>query len=216
MIIAGIDEAGRGPVIGPMVMAIAVIEKEKEQELIDLGVKDSKLLTEQKRNELIDKIKEKTLEWNEVKIFPKEMDEYLLRKSLNELEAMKAAQLINSLKKKPDLVLIDSCDLVQARFGERISKYLNKKIKIVSEHKADLNYPIVGAASIIAKVERDAEIKKLSKKFGDIGSGYSHDEKTISFIEKYLKENDCLPECARKSWNTSERLENERFQKKLI
>jgi ribonuclease HII len=216
MIIAGIDEAGRGPVIGPMVMAITVIEKEKEQVLFDLGVKDSKLLDKRKRTELIDKVKENVLEWNEVKVYPKEMDEYLLRKSLNELEAMKAAQLINSLKKKPDLVLIDSPDLIQARFGERISKYLNKKIKIVTEHKADLNYTIVGAASIIAKVERDKEIEKLCEEFGDIGTGYSHDEKTISFIQKYLKKNNCLPECARKSWNTSERLENERFQKKLF
>ncbi|MBN2127379.1 MAG: ribonuclease HII [Candidatus Diapherotrites archaeon] len=217
MIIAGIDEAGRGPVLGPMVMAIALINKENEETLKQLGVKDSKLLTESKRNELIKPLKENLLEFNSVKVHAKEIDEFLARKSLNELEAMHAAKLINSLKELPDLVLVDSPDIIESNFEKRIQKYLNKKIKVISKHKADLNYLIVGAASIIAKVERDTEIKKLSKKFEcDLGTGYPHDEKTISFIEKYLKENNCLPECARKSWNTSERLITERFQKKLF
>jgi ribonuclease HII len=216
MLIAGIDEAGRGPVLGPMVMAITVIEKEKEEKLKKLGVTDSKLLTEKKRMELLPKIKKIVNEFNSISIQAKEIDEFMLRKSLNELEAMKAAQLINSLKTIPELVLIDSPDLIEANFEKRIQKYLNKKIKIISQHKADLNYLIVGAASIIAKTERDEEIKKLKKKFGEIGSGYPGDEKTILFIKTHLKKNNCLPDCARKSWNTSKRLINDRFQKKLF
>jgi ribonuclease HII len=217
MLIAGIDEAGRGPVLGPMVIAITVIEKEQEEKLKELGVTDSKLLSEKKRLELLPKIKETVIEFNSVKIQAEEIDGFMLRKSLNELEAMKAAYLINSLKATPDLVLIDSPDLIESNFEKRIRKYLNKKIKIISQHKADLNYLIVGASSIIAKTERDEEIKKLSKEFKcDLGTGYPHDEKTISFIKNYLKKNNRLPECARKKWNTSTRLSDERFQQKLF
>ena len=216
MLIAGIDEAGRGPCIGPLVMAITLIEKENEDQLIELGVKDSKLLSVQERERQLPEIKKIVIEYYSSHASAKQLDELMLKKSLNEIEAMHAAKLINKLKKKPDLVYVDSPDTIMEEFGKRIQKYISSPVKIISEHKADMNYPIVSAASVIAKVERDEEIKKLSKEYGEVGSGYPGDEKTINFLKKYLAKNKCVPKCARTAWQTIKRLDAERFQTKLF
>jgi ribonuclease HII len=216
MIIAGIDEAGRGPVIGPMVMAVAVIEKKDEEKLGMLGVKDSKQLSKIERETQLPEIKKILLEHYTLHIQPDEIDRMVEKKGLNELEAMKAAKLLNMLKHKPKVVYIDSPDVVMADFGKRIEKYIDFNVKIISEHKADENYPIVSAASIIAKVERDAEIEKLCKIYGQIGSGYSHDPDTITFLKKYFLQNNRLPDFARKSWQTSKDLQDQKYQKKLF
>ena len=215
MLIAGIDEAGRGPCLGPMVMAVAVIEKSSEARLSEIGVADSKLLTPEQRSFQFPKIKKALSEFATVHIQPEEIDSLRDRKSLNEIEAMRAAQLLNGLKKKPDLVYVDSPDIIEYNFAKRIKKFLSFETIVKTEHKADLNYPIVSAASILAKVERDAEIEKLARKFGKIGSGYPHDPETIAFIEKYLQEHKKLPSIARKSWDTSQRLLDARLQTKI-
>ena len=215
MLIAGIDEAGRGPCIGPLVMAVAVIEKEKEPELQKIGVADSKLLSPKEREFQFPKIKKALSEFKTLHILPEEIDSLRDRQSLNEIEAMRAAELLNSLQKKPKLVYIDSPDIIEAAFAKRIKKYLNFETVLKTEHKADVNYPIVSAASILAKVERDAAIKLLEKDFGKIGSGYPHDPDTIAFIESYLQKHKKLPSIARKSWDTSQRLLDARFQTKL-
>ena len=148
-----------------------------------------------------------------------EMDELMARESLNEIEALKIGYLLNNLKSKPDLVYVDSPDPVASNFAKRIHQYLSYKTKIVAEHKADVHYPVCSAASIIAKVERDREIQKIQAQFseyGNIGSGYSHDERTITFIQKYIQKHDSLPECARKKWDTNVRLMNARWQTKLV
>jgi ribonuclease HII len=219
MLIAGVDEAGRGPAIGPMVMAVAVIEAEEEQILKDLGARDSKFVPVNERERLYPVLKEKLYYSKTEHVFPKEMDELMDWQSLNEIEAMKIGKLLNELPEKPDLVFVDSPDVPAGNFSKRIKNYLGFNVKILSEHKADVNYPIVSTASIIAKVERDIEIKKLQKEFksfGNIGSGYSHDERTISFLESYLKKNQTLPHCARKKWETNRRLVDAQFQTKLF
>ncbi|MDO8627207.1 MAG: ribonuclease HII [Candidatus Diapherotrites archaeon] len=216
MLIAGIDEAGRGPALGPLSIACAVIEKEREEELISLGVTDSKLLTPKQREEFYTQLPEILHEFNFLQIQPKELDELMQRKSLNEIEAMKIGFLLNNLKEKPEIVFVDSPDPVSSEFAKRIQKYISFKVKIVSEHKADFKYPIVSAASIIAKVERDKEISELTKIHGRIGSGYPSDPETIKFIEEYLKKFGKLPEFARKKWQTNQRLVDEKFQQKLF
>ncbi len=216
LIIAGIDEAGRGPVFGPMVLCIASIKKNDEENLVKLNVRDSKQIPLNERNELFEKVKKELLEWKSVQVEAKEIDELMNRKSLNEIEALKAAELIDSLKQKPDIVFVDSPDLIQNNFALRIKKYLTSKVKIRAEHKADDNYPVVGAASIIAKVQRDNAVEVLSEKFGDIGSGYPHDPATIQFLKEWLKEKGELPEFARKKWSTSKNALDEKFQTKLL
>jgi len=215
MLIAGIDEAGRGPCVGPLVMAVTCIEKKQEQSLLELGVRDSKLLQKKKREEFFPKIKKIVKEYSFSKISASKIDTLRIRKSLNEIEAMMAGELLNSLKKKPDLVYVDSPDILEANFALRIKKYISFDIIIKAEHKADINYPVVSAASILAKVMRDNEIEKLEKKYGKIGSGYSHDETTITFLKNYLHDNNSLPNIVRKSWVTTQNILKEKYQKKI-
>ena|SRR3989344_3477639 len=216
MLIAGIDEAGRGPCLGPLVMAIALIHKEDEEKLVELGVKDSKMLSVKERERQLPEIKKIVVEFHSSHINAEEIDALMARKSLNEIEAMHAGKLINALKERPDVVYIDSPDVVMAEFGKRIEKYVSFPVKIISEHKADVNYPVVSAASVIAKVERDGEIKKISAEYGNVGSGYPHDEVTIRFLKNYLLEHSSLPGFVRQSWQTISFLQNEKFHKKLF
>ena len=215
MLIAGIDEAGRGPVLGPMVIAVAVIEKTMEDEFKELGIKDSKELTEFERKELYPKIVERAVEWKTVKIEANELDKLMKQYSLNEIEALKIGGLLNSLKHAPEVIIVDSPDTIQANFGIRIKKYYKKNCTMRTEHKADQNHTVVGAASILAKVQRDQAIEEYAKEFGEIGSGYSHDPKTIKFIKTWLETHSDLPFIARKQWQTSEKALNEKYQKKL-
>src|SRR3989304_3497023 len=180
MLIAGVDEAGRGCVIGPLVIAGFLIKEENLPVLARLGVKDSKLLSPRKREALSIEILRVAEKHHVVKLAPKEIDSVVesnrkLHK-LNRLEAHTMAQIINALK--PDEVYVDAADVLEDRFKHHIQEDLVIKTKIISRHKADKIYPVVSAASIMAKVERDMEIAALKSTYGDFGSGYLTDPKT--------------------------------------
>lgn len=215
MLIAGVDEAGRGSCLGPMVLAIAVIEKRDEPKLLELGVKDSKLLSPAARKMQFPEIKRLAREHGCVHLSAAELDSQMARHSLNEIEAMKVGQLLNNLKEAPDLVYIDCPDILTDNFEKRVSRYLSCSTILKAEHKADLNYPVVSAASVIAKVERDSAIEKLAGLWGEVGSGYPSDEVTIKFIKNYLTENRSLPDFVRVGWQTNQRILDEHYQKKL-
>ena len=107
--------------------------------------------------------------------------------------------------------IVDAADVDAERFGRRISEKVTETtgrgIRIISEHKADLNHPIVGAASVLAKVTRDRRIEDISSRIGrDIGSGYPSDPRTKGFLTEYVLENGHLPDFARSSWETSRKL----------
>lgn len=214
MLIAGIDEAGRGPVVGPLVMAIFSIDIEKEQELRKIGVKDSKLLSPEQREKLFPKLKKIAKEFYCKKIDAYKIDEMRKKDSLNFIELKITAELINKLKKTPDKIYVDCPQTNTESYKEKLEAYLDFDTKLVVENKADFNYPVVGAASIIAKVERDKEIKKLEKKYKlEIGTGYPHDPATI----RALKELDKLcPKEIRKSWSTYQTFKDNEKQKKLF
>ncbi len=216
MLVAGVDEAGRGPAIGPLVVAAVVIEKQQEELLHSLGVKDSKQLTPKERERQYAELGRLVKECASISIEPHEIDALRDLKSLNEIEAMRIGALLNSLKNKPDSVYVDSPDPICRNFGERIKRYLSFNCRIIAEHKADVNYAVVSAASIIAKVRRDAAVKELEKVYGELGSGYPHDPLTVKFIKEFIQKNNHLPVCARKSWITSQRILDEKFQKKLF
>jgi ribonuclease HII len=129
-----------------------------------------------------------------------------LRK-LNHLEALTMADVITALK--PDIAYVDASDVLPERYKQHISENLPFEVQIVSEHKADYKYPIVSAASIIAKVERDKAIKELKEKHGDCGSGYTSDPKTIAFLEKWIKKHGTYPEFIRKSWKPAKRIKKD-------
>ncbi|HMK95524.1 MAG TPA: ribonuclease HII [Candidatus Limnocylindrales bacterium] len=219
-LIAGVDEAGRGCVIGPLVVAGVMVEAEVLPILTELGVKDSKLLTPQKRELLYPAILQLTEKVHTIKVPPCEIDKVVgtvrqLHK-LNRLEAQTMAQVIEALK--PDEAYVDAADTVEHRFGHHIQECLKIKTRIVSRHKADRIYPVVSAASIIAKVERDREITKLKVDYGDFGSGYLTDEKTVAFLRQLIERSDEYPSFVRKSWKPAKRVKSEKgtIQKTLV
>lgn len=218
MKVVGIDEAGRGPIIGPMVMCGVLIEEGQEKELEALGVKDSKLLSPSTRERLA-KILQEKYKYHLVVISPIEIDSVVgngKSKNLNWLEAEKAAEIVNALK--PDKVIIDCPSPNLKAYTQFITERLDHKQnrQVVCEHKADLNYVVVGAGSIIAKVARDAEIEKLKAHVGmDFGSGYIADPRTKAFTEKYWNKH---PEVFRHSWAPYKKLVEQTLgkQQKLI
>ena len=206
--IAGIDEAGRGAVIGPMVIAGVLIEDDTP--LKELGVKDSKLLSPEQREELYKEIIKIARDFAVIKIPPSLIDDLRKRYSLNVIEAMKMAEIINAMK--PKKVFLDCPQVSIEKFVLILKGMLKHQPKIIAENFADAKYPVVAAASIIAKVERDREIEKLKKEFGfDFGVGYPHDKRTIEFL-KMFKE---FPNCVRKSWSTAIEIKSAKAQKSL-
>jgi ribonuclease HII len=214
VLICGIEEAGRGPVIGPMVMCGLCIDEKDEQILKDIGAKDSKMLSPLQRERLFDRLLEAAVKVKIVIIQPHEIDAALNDPdmNLNLLESKTTALILDELK--PAKAILDCPSNNIEAYTDSVYEFLgNKDIKIISEHKADVNYPVVSAASIIAKVTRDREIEKLKIKMGvDFGSGYPSDPKTVEFLEKNWKMN--LP-IFRKTWASYKRYADGKKQKRL-
>jgi ribonuclease HII len=219
LLIAGIDDAGRGPVIGPLTIAGVLIREEDVPKLVQMGVKDSKLLSPHRRETLEPDIKKTVLKYKVIKLWPEEIDRVVrsggrLRK-LNRLEAQTMAKVIEELK--PDVAYVDASDVSEERFKEHILECLSVKVKVVSKHKADRDYPVVGAASILAKVERDREIERLKEAYGDFGSGYMTDSKTVKFLEECIEKTGEYPEFVRRTWKPAKKTRDKKnpLQKKL-
>lgn len=212
MKVCGIDEAGRGPLIGPLVMAGVMVEEENKKLLKSLEVRDSKLLTRKKREDLFDKIKAIS-EYFILIVEPEEIDAALNNPdlNLNKLEGLKIAEIINNLN--PDKVIIDAPSNNIEAFKEYLFQFIdNKEVAMILEHKADENYEVCSAASILAKVIRDREIENIHDKHGDCGSGYPSDPKTKEFLQENW---DKHPEIFRKTWATYENVVNSKKQKNL-
>lgn len=207
MLILGIDDAGRGPIIGPMVLAGCLIDEKTQRSFKKLGIKDSKELTQKRREHFEKIIKEKAETFEIALAYPLEIDgKNYDGINLNKLEAIKAAQIINRINKgfKKIKVIIDcpSVSIIKWRdfLMTKIRNLLN--LEIVCEHKADKNHISVAAASILAKCVREKEMSLLKEKYGDgVGSGYCHDPITRKFLDehfrKYNKEG-----IFRKTWQT--------------
>jgi ribonuclease HII len=217
MKLIGIDDAGRGPVIGPMVLAGVLIEERDKDTLKKWGAKDSKLLFPEKRKEIGKKIKKKFKYHTEV-TFPSEIDS---SHNLNYTEAVKAAMIINKLTEElnePVEVILDCPSVNLVAWNGDVLKLI-KKPEIVStrcEHKADRNHLVVSAASIIAKEKREEEILKIKKELRvDFGSGYPSDPKTKDFVKKNYN-NPEYREIMRFSWSTIKKLIENNKQKKLF
>jgi ribonuclease HII len=210
VLVAGVDEAGRGCVIGPLVIAGVCAQQEALSILKELGVKDSKLLTPKKREFLAAEIMRLT-RYVVVKLSPAEIDQVVERgrklHKLNRLEAQNMARVIDALE--PDEAYVDAADVLEDRFKHHIQECLNCKARVVAKHKADRIYPVVSAASIIAKVERDREISAIADQFGDFGSGYLTDPKTMAFLRQWLGMHVQYPDFVRKSWKPAKRAKNE-------
>jgi ribonuclease H, mammalian HI/archaeal HII subfamily len=203
--VGGIDEAGRGPVIGPMVMAIAVIDD--MDKLKNVGVRDSKELSPQGRSRLLNVLRSILTYMDYEVIEPETIDRYVYLNALNKLEAEVAVKLIGRALRIVNLVrvYIDSPDPNAKRYGDLIRRSVDS-VEVISMNKADKLIPIVSAASIIAKVTRDSIIEELHREYGDFGSGYPSDPRTIGFLRNWVREHGDLPPIVRRSWSTIRRL----------
>lgn len=202
--VGGVDEAGRGCLLGPLVVAGVSASRDGVKKLKELGVRDSKTLTARRRDQLYPEILKAADRVHWASVSPGEIDDVVtngkrLRK-LNYLEAVYFAKVIDQLG--APRVTVDASDIIPGRFGRDISSNLSAKCRVVALHKADRDYPVVSAASIIAKVERDRQVELLREAHGDFGSGYPSDPVTRSFFAKWMKRGDPLPPCVRKSWKT--------------
>ena len=226
-LIIGLDEAGRGPVLGPMVIALVKISGQDLKSIENLSVKDSKKHSKNRREELF-KIITNNYDVRYEILEAKTIDKLRDTINLNKIEIMAFTKLINSVLKEeyPNYkdsnkiqkintkieIYIDACSSNEKAFANQIKSKLivndENNIKIIAEHKADENYKIVSAASIIAKVIRDREIEKYKNIYGEIGSGYTSDKITINYLKNYVAERGELPEIARMSWKTSKKLLN--------
>ncbi len=201
MKIAGVDEAGKGPVIGPMIVAGVMVQEDALPMLERIGVRDSKAISPKKREFLANKIREVGICYT-LEVPPKEIDALRKRITMNEILVESYAKVLKQLK--PDKAFLDAADVKADRFAKKVQDRYNKSIKIVSEHNADVKYPIVSAASIIAKVRRDETIQELERLLEkNIGSGYPSDIRTRCFLDAWIKEHHSLPSFVRHSWKTA-------------
>jgi len=216
----GIDDAGRGPVIGPMILAGCLVDEEIEKEFRKLGVKDSKKILPARREKLAEIIKQKAITFEITLTHPFEITEKnKLGVNLNTLEAMKSAEIINRVNKAQGKIkIIIDCPSPNIQAWQSVlEKYIkNKENLIIScEHKADVNHISCSAASILAKVTRDNEIEKLKEKIGiNFGSGYSSDPVTCKFLKEYSEKHK-HDGIFRETWQTWKRNCNMKKQKKL-
>jgi ribonuclease HII len=223
MLKLGIDDAGRGPVIGPMVLAGVLIDERDEEELKKLDVKDSKKLTPRRREVLFVEIIKKARAYKIIVTHPAEIDgRFGFGINLNDIEAIKSAEIINEIvslnktNEKVEVIVDCPSPNIQAWKG-----YLKSKIKDISnlmfkvEHKADVNHIACSAASILAKVTRDKEIEAIKKKLGvDFGSGYSSDPTTQKFLKEYFHKHK-KDGIFRETWGTVKNHKARKEQKKL-
>jgi ribonuclease HII len=219
MQVCGIDEAGRGPVIGPLVVASFSIYEDKISLLEYLNVKDSKKLTAKRREELFSQILDLPGSHFFRILTPNFLNSEMKKYSLNEIELTAFKEAILGLKVPLKKVICDSCDVNAERFSRNLKESLGNEFmscEIIASHKAEDKYSIVAAASILAKVKRDELIKKIEEDSGfSFGSGYPSDPKTINFLEDYYKINNSFPDFVRTEWKTLSNIKSSVNQRKL-
>jgi ribonuclease HII len=180
-------------------MVIAAVGVSSENVFAEVEVADSKLLSPKVRERLYITIR-KRFRVATIRIDAHEIDEIRTGMTMNACVARAHAQAIDKLS--PAIAYVDACDVNAFRYADMVKSHLETSCEVVSEHNADQTYKVVSAASIVAKVTRDRAITALSKKYGEIGSGYPSDPVTIAFLSAYIDEHKCPPPIARKSWKT--------------
>jgi ribonuclease HII len=208
-VICGVDEAGKGAVLGPLVVAAVACGSNEEAEAV--GARDSKTLSPKRREEIYTEITARFSIATRI-LSPGEIDARP-RASLNTCIARAHAAVVSDLH--PDMAILDACDVDAHRYGRIVAGYLTKRCRLLSVHEADRIYPVVGAASIVAKVLRDRAIADLALRYGEIGSGYPADPVTLAYLKEYLGNQKVPPPFARMSWATTRSLVNELHQTRI-
>jgi ribonuclease HII len=208
-LLGGLDEAGRGCLLGPLVIAGVSVTASGARKFREMGVRDSKKLSPSRREALYPEIVRVAHKVRWVGISPDEIDEVVIRgkrlRKLNYLEAVYFAKVIDVLGAHK--VTVDASDVIPRRFRDDIVANLETRCKVTALHKADRDFPVVSAASIVAKVERDRAVARLREDNGDFGSGYPSDPTTRAFFVDMMGRGEALPRYVRKSWKTWVNLE---------
>lgn len=201
MLICGVDEAGRGCALGSLVVAATIFDPDI---LRGIPVNDSKKLSKKKREELDQLIEDNAQEIAVIELTADDINDYHRRGlTLNQMEVIAFTDALNQLENVPDVIYLDAADVLEHRFRDNVSKHCKfTETPIIAEHKADVNHPVVAAASIIAKVTRD----KLMSEIAPV-SGYG-DKKTVAWISDYFMNNNSFPPGSRYFWKTFERIKN--------
>jgi|SRR5208283_1574382 len=206
--VLGVDEAGRGSLVGPLVVGGFCLPADRLDALVALGAKDSKALTPRARERVfagLDALGTKA----EVVLSPRTVDRAVSRRGLNDLEAEAFARLIRELA--PDVAYVDACDPNERRFGLRVARLAGGSARVIARHHADRDFPVVGAASIVAKVQRDRALARLREELGEeLGSGYPSDRRTVRFVRAALADGSPVPPWVRGSWATMQRVKPRR------
>lgn len=208
MLVAGLDEAGRGPVIGSLVIGCVLIEEDRLPALKEQGITDSKQLSPKRREQLVDTIKSASMAWRLVELSAHDLNTLHAKNlTLNEIEEMAFGQALNEIEPKPAKIYLDAADVKEERFGQSVARHL-KFIpgEIISKHKGDALFTVVGAASILAKTRRDQIIEGFKAEYGDIGSGYPSDPYTIKYLKQYYQDHKEFPPIVRTWWETAKKI----------
>lgn len=199
MTVVGVDEAGKGPVLGSMFAAAVRVT---DPAALPDGLDDSKSLTPETREAFDAALRsDDRVAVAVVEVEPARIDDD--GTDMNTLTVAAHAEAVSDLARRGDRVLLDAGDVSAGRFARRVDERVGGSFELHAEHGADATYAVVSAASVVAKVARDAHVAALAAEFGELGSGYPSDPRTRTFLAGYVAEHGCLPPCARASWRTS-------------
>ncbi|HTT16625.1 MAG TPA: ribonuclease HII [Thermoplasmata archaeon] len=202
--LVGIDEAGRGAWIGPLVVGAVAVPREASAGVAATGARDSKTLSPVRREEVLARL-ERCASLRALEAEPAEIDRHVAGHRLNELEARLFGRLAREFA--PAEARVDACDANARRFGASVAHHAGPHVVVLSRHRADALDPLVGAASIVAKVRRDRAIRDLAAALGEeVGSGYPSDPVTVAFVRRYVRRADARPPWLRSSWATTRRV----------
>lgn len=204
----GVDEAGKGPVLGSM-FAAAV---RAPPDAVPDGIDDSKELTATRREALADELRADDRVWIGIaEILPDRID----AENMNDLTVAAHVEALGTVVRPGDTGLCDAGDVDAARFGNRVEAGVDADVTVDAAHGADGSDALVGAASVIAKSERERHVSDLRERFGEVGSGYPSDRTTRSFLRRYLEEHGSFPPQTRRSWSTCDSIRAELEQADL-
>jgi len=196
MVVFGVDEAGKGPVLGSMFAAAVVADPGDLPEDVD----DSKTVPAERRAEMAAEIRDvAAVGVAEIPVGRIDAEDT----DMNTLTVAAHAEALSAVARDGLTGTVDAGDTNAVRFERRVAERVAADVEIHAEHGADETDPAVGAASVVAKVERDAHVDRLAAEYGDVGSGYPSDPTTRAFLESYVGDHGRLPPCARESWQTS-------------
>ena len=200
----GVDEAGKGPVLGPMIAAAVRADAAD----LPAGVADSKRLTPTKRESLADILR--STDGVDIGLGVVTVDEIDDPETdMNGLTVAAQVRAVAAVAEAGDEAIVDAGDVSETRFGQRVTEGVASEgveVTVTAEHGADDNHRLAAAASVVAKVERDRRMTAVGSDYdcGPVGSGYPSDPTTRAFLAAYVDRHGDLPACARQSWSTCE------------